>query len=349
MNSSKQAKTRGFVDSLRISASTMMWSMNIDVFIGSSKKIELTLVESSVSSRTENIEWEFSDPPYDLITEVGKFLIDSGDWRISGFVPVSVMPGTNIDGEFLAVCWCETEFEDVGALLTMVSLEQRASLHELFGGFSNRDIQAIAEPIIEKLRPYGGWEEIIDRFGIPDGLEWWKRVAAEIKQELIIEKEVAAKRADEFLDKDFGRPELVGNFEALLKKYRNRIPAGYLLHATKFEAPKAGEVSDALLMSWGRLKRSIPSGAGNISAQIGNVGVRDGDLAFAHWLLKDKKAEKLDRIREREEEPAKAVMRKLRRIADEGLSQLEQKPTSYAGKIGIWIAKTRVILDPDVE
>ena len=99
------------IDGVRVSASSMVWSVDIDVTIDSPESIQLTLVENSVSSRTESIEWEFSDPPRDLITQIGKFLIESVDWRISGLVPVSVTPGTNIDDEFLAVCWCESEFE----------------------------------------------------------------------------------------------------------------------------------------------------------------------------------------------------------------------------------------------
>ena len=92
------------IDGVRVSASSMMWSLDIDVTIDSPESIQLTLVENSGSSRTESIEWEFSDPPHDLITQIGKFLIESVDWRISGLVPVSVTPGTNIDDEFLAVC-----------------------------------------------------------------------------------------------------------------------------------------------------------------------------------------------------------------------------------------------------
>ena len=333
---------------VRISASSMMWSMDIDVTVVSSKRISLKLVENGVSSRTEEAEWEFTDPTYDLFSQIGLFLLDSGDWRISGLVPVFVLPESKIDGEFLSVCWCASEFESVGRLLALVNTEQRESIYELFDGFKNQNLQAISEPFLESLGLYGEWEEITDRFGTPDGLEWWKRNADELKQELINEKDKKARHEAESLEKEFGNPELVGNLEALINKYGDKIPAEFLLHVTKFPPPDAGLISDALLLAWGRLKSPMPRGKGPLYAQVGGIGVGDGDLAFAHWLLKNKKIEKLNRIRT-EDSLAKATFKKLRSIADDGKSRLKKMPTSQAEALGVGIAKMKTYLDPDTE
>ena len=58
------------IDNIRLSASTMMWSMDIDVSLVSEDKLRLVLKEESVSSRTETIEWDVSEPPYDLFSQV---------------------------------------------------------------------------------------------------------------------------------------------------------------------------------------------------------------------------------------------------------------------------------------
>ena len=70
----------------------------------------------------------------------------------------------------------------------------------------------------------------------------------------------------------------------MIEQYGRSIPAGFLLHMTKFEPPPAGDISDALLLAWGRLTKKI-RGEGEVSATTFGVSHGDGDLAFAHWLL----------------------------------------------------------------
>jgi hypothetical protein len=284
--------------------------MDIDVSLVSEDKLRLVLKEESVSSRTETIEWDVSEPPYDLFSQVGKCLLDGGDWRISGAVPIRVSEGTPVDSEFLELCWCDTEFENTGKLLSLVDPNLRKSIHTLFDGFKGSALQSIADPIVEAITPYGDWEDVHDRFGEPSGVAWWQEVSDTLVQEQASEAERLAEAEKERLEREYGDPDLVGDFEKLIEAFGENIPEGYLLHLTKFDAPAPGDISDTFLLAWGKSKKPVPSGSGALSARIGGVSFSDGDLAFAHWLLRSRKNEKLARIRDSNNEHAKEALKK---------------------------------------
>jgi len=331
-----------------ISASTMMWSMDIDATMTSNKKLKLVLVENSVSSRTETDHWEFIEPPYDFISQLGKFFLEGSDWRISGLVPVQITPGTKIDNAYLGICWCETEFEDTSKLLSKLDPDLRKSIYTLFGGFETIELQTIAEPFVADLTPYGDWEEITERFGEASDLAWWKKVSATLKNEQTLKKEALAQAETERIEKTFGTPDLVGDFEKLINEFGDNIPGGYLLHLTAFDAPEPGKFSDTFLLAWGKLKTPVPSNSGSSSVHIGGVSFGEGDLRFAHWILKTNKSEKLARLRNCNEGQANDIFKKLQRIADKGRTQLEKKPSNHAeAAIGMGLAKMRSSLDPE--
>ena len=339
-----KSQTKSFVTSAQLSASTMMWSMDVDVTMTSKKKLKLVLVENSEAGRTESDTWKFIDPPYDFISQVGKYFIEASDWRISGHVPVHVTTGTEVDSAYLSMCWCDTGLDSTAKLLTKLSPDLRGSIHALFAGFEGIELNSIAEPIVAEIIPYGDWEDIIERFGEPSDLAWWEETSATLKTEQVQKKEAFAQAETARIKRDFGTPEMVGDFENLIKKFGDKIPVGYLLHLTAFDAPDPGEISDIFLMAWGKQKKPIPGHSG-----IGRHFLGGGDLNFATWLLSSSKSEKLSRLRDRKEVHAKEVFRKLKRIADKGRIGVENKPSSQGGAMAWRYAKLAVSLDPDID
>ena len=304
----------------------------------------MELVENSESSRRESDTWEFNDPPFDFISQLGKYFLEAYDWRISGSVPVHITPGTEIDSAYLGICWCETEFEDTGKLLSKLTPDLRESVYALFGGFENLELKSIAEPIVAEIGLYLDWEDITERFGEASGLKWWEDTAATLKNEKIQKQEALAQAETARIKRVFGTPELVSDFEKLINKFGDNIPGGYLLRLTAFDAPDPGEISDTFLMAWGRLKKPMPTSSG-----IGRAFFGEGDLNFASWILNSNKSEKLSRLRNRKEANAKEVFKKLKRMADGGRARLENKPSSHNEAIGWRLAKKRVSLDPDID
>src|SRR4051812_26880470 len=91
---------------LVLSASSMMWSMVVEVRQIKPRVLRLSLVEESAESRRDHFDWKIAEGPDDLITQVGRSLLTNTDWAIDGNVAVRVQPAQEGDSEYLALCWC---------------------------------------------------------------------------------------------------------------------------------------------------------------------------------------------------------------------------------------------------
>ncbi|HIF50445.1 MAG TPA: hypothetical protein EYQ42_02730 [Thiotrichaceae bacterium] len=335
---------------LRLSASTMMWSMDINVTPISETSIELVLTENSYSSRSEEFDWQVIEPAFDLITQVGKALLDTPDWWIEGSVPVSVEPGSSIDEDYLTLCWCNSDYRVVGQLLSHMDQEQRINIHQWLGGFEGVELVAGAKSLVSWMEiNYTEWVDVLDRFGQPQGTDWWINTTTVLNQE-INEKERKKWEAErKRIDRKYGKAEVVSDFQGLVGKYGRLIPMGYFLHMTKFSSPIPGPISDALLMAWGRRMRDIPCGDDGFSATTGPITHSDADLVFARWILQNDKGEIIRRLKLIDEADAQNALSKLRKMAEIGRADLSRKTRNQAaGTIGRWFSNMRVALDPDV-
>lgn len=350
MASSKKTDSSDRIETLRLSASQMMWSMDIEITATSKSEIELRLTENSVSSRSEKATWKITEPPYDLVTQIGKALLDDADWQIMGLMHVHLDPGSSIDDEYLSLCWCESEFQIVGQFLSIVDPEERKEIHQIFNGFKDPVLLSSASLVLEWAeKEFLEWQDVIDQFGKPDGKFWWENISAYIEKNLREERETREVENRRRVEETFGFTEVVKDFVGLIEKFGRDIPSGYFLHMTKFPAPDPSQVSDEILMAWGRLDGKIPQGTDGMIAQIPGLSLNgQEDFVFAHWILKDEKEEKLKRIKKIDDLDARCALDKLRKIASEGHEKLSRRPGNQAeATIGRGLAKMKASLDPD--
>jgi hypothetical protein len=235
--------------------------------------------------RRDHFDWKIVEGPDDLITQVGRALLGITDWSIAGHAPVGVRPANEGDAEFLELCWCDWEYRPVGVMLSDFGADQRAIIGGAFGHFADPRLRRAAKAYLDWKDEVGGdVEELIATYGAVGDEDWWSRVAdALIEKVDAIRCQKNARKKKKF-EASYGNATFVAEFGKVIKQYGRKIPAGFLLHMTKFPAPPAGNISDALLLAWGRLGKKI-KGGGGVSAETLGVSHGDGDLAFAGSVI----------------------------------------------------------------
>lgn len=328
---------------LKLSAFSMMWSMDVDVEVLSSKRLKLKLSESSTDNRVETLVWKFSTPPFDVISQTGKALLENPEWRISGLSRVTATPGSDVDGDFLSLCWSESDFDSVAKFLSLLEPKHREAVHGAFHGFDNGELARVSNTILESLPWLEAWNDLIQRFGLPGAKAGWialERKLNEESQRLRAARQEAEKKKAE---RQPVQSEVMSDLDRLVRRYGRKIPGHLLSHITRYPAPSSGGLSDVLLLAWGRRKRRIPG-----SAHMPGLTHGDADLGFAHWILKADKKTKVQRIKSLDDADARSVLIKLRKMADAGRIELSLPPSNQAQVVfGRGLARMKVSLDPD--
>lgn len=356
MNSAGGSVKRGRKVLSLHASSTMMWTTDIDVIHMSKRRLKLVLMEQSITydrPRREVIHWKIQYSPYDLVSQVGMALLeDPRDWSIEGSGSITAEPASSIDEEYLALCWHNSEYRVVGELLTDVGADERAAIHHVFGGFQDPDLLHCCEVIAAWRRRRGGsWVDVAAQAPCSPALtrerSWWLSLASALEKEMKAQDAEKARRHV----RTYGEASLFSDLKALVERCGSDIPPGYLLHMTLFSAPPAGPVFDAIVMAWGRRRVPLPAGEGEVVARISCVSIGDPDFAFAAWLFREDKRNKLARLRSLDDSDAGEALNKLRKMAARGRSELDRlKPGSCSGlalSIGRWLASIKVSLDPD--
>lgn len=345
---------------LSLSTSSMMlWTMDIDVVYLSRHRIKLVLLEQSITydrPRRERFQWKIQYPPYDIVSQVGMALLsDERDWGIEGTGRIKAEPASEVDEDYLALCWHRSEYTVVGELLSDVGPIERAAIHQAFGGFQDPELLSCCRVLWAWMRRRGAtWSDLVARSPsspeVTGSRSWWRNTASAFRAEL--EEEDARRERERALAfaKKYGEASLFSDLASLVEKRGREIPPGYLLHMTLFPPPASGPVSDVLAMAWGRQGRPLPAGEGEVTARFFNVSMGDGDFAFAAWLFRTDKRIKMERLLALADADAEDALNKLVEIAAIGRRQLSRlRPGSASGlalSIGRYLAKTRASLDP---
>lgn len=334
---------------LTLSASTMMWSIDITITKKSKSQLELTVVEESGEYRREIFYWNVNEPPMDFVTQAGKALLEIENWHISGKLNEDYDTSTDIDDIFLYICWYSPNYGSLGKFLTHLYPKQRKNIHTVFGSFFNKSFTEIFYVILEYMEhEHLGWEDIIEEFGIPTQKKSWEDIKSKIESR--IENKINREKINKSrsLKRKFGDPDFIINFDKVLEKFGRKVPPGHLLHMTKFPAPGPGKLSDELLMAWGHLKKKIPSYSNEINIQIPISFTGQEDIIFAKWILAHKKSEKIERIKMLSDPDAVIALTKLRKISFEGKGILSRSSQNQASATyGKAIARLKASLDPD--
>jgi hypothetical protein len=231
-----------------------------------------------------------------------------------------------------------------------LGLETIAKIHTIISAPNNRTFLAHVTAILEYLETEGiAVSELIKRHGPIDGQEWFGRVGGiALKRMENDQRERESHLRDAEL-KTFGDVDLVSNAKRVVAKFGEKIPPGFLLHMTRFAKVKPGALSDALLLSWGRLKSPLSENkkiAGSANTYL------PSDLIFLQWLLADQKKAVLKRISSRADKSAVRVIQKLRLIAKKGHAVLSKKGSRDGGSFERntpthMLARIRASFDPN--
>jgi hypothetical protein len=337
----------------------MLSAMDIEVVYLSRHRIKLMLLEQIITydrPLREQFQWKIQYQPYDIVSQVGMALLsDSHDWGIDGTGRIKAEPASEVDEEYLALCWHRSEYTVVGELLSDVSPVERVTIHQAFGGFQDPELLSCCEVLRAWMRRRGAaWSDLVARSpSSPDvtrSRSWWRNTASALRAEL--EEEDARRERKKALAfaKKYGEASLFSDLASLVEKHGREIPPGYLLHMTLFPPPPAGPVSDVLAMAWGRQGRPLPAGEGEVAARFFSVWIGDGDFAFAAWLFRTDKRNKMERLLALADADAESALNKLVEIAAIGRRDLSRlRPGSASGlalSIGRGLARARASLDP---
>lgn len=252
-----------------------------------------------------------------------------------------------------SICWTKSE-EDPDAALPRLMLRLGpnviAKLHTIVGIPTDRAFLTHVAAILGYLEAESiAVSDLIERHGPIDEQRWFGRVGNIALEGIETDQRERERRLRDAELKIFGDVDLVSDAKRVVTKFGEKIPPGFLLHMTRYSKVRPGVVSDALLLSWGRLKVPLPE---NAKFANSNNTYLPSDLIFLHWLLANQKAAILKRIGSRTDTGAVRVIQKLRSIAKIGREALSKEERRKGGNFKVntpthMIASIQASVDPD--
>jgi hypothetical protein len=210
---------------------------------------------------------------------------------------LSVQGCSAAQAALLDVCWQydenEPEWEDAAEFLLLLNSDELESSHQVFPNF---DSEAFLK-FLGVFAKLGGRLDLLNqlkqKFGSVLNQEWFRQAldylvlksVAEDQQEADRLRQLRAREQIQKL-KTFGRPDEFSDFSALIARFGDTAPPGYLVHATQFPRPPVGPITDVLLKSWGRyrsLLTRMPEDPRPIIAGR-DWSSEDEDECFLRWI-----------------------------------------------------------------
>lgn len=161
-------------------------------------------------------------------------------------------------------------------------------------------------------------EEIYESVGPMESIKFFEDAMRYIEES--DEKITEARRREEEEDvrKIYGDEELCGNIPSLTKKYKDKIPPGYLVHAAHFDSPPLGEELIWLLASWVRSRQRLPD---NLWPPTHPAGVSHHLLV---WLLGGREKEAVRWLKQQPHPRAKELYETLLGMSKQARQDLDE-------------------------
>lgn len=346
---SKRRYVKNRMPLLTVSASCMLWRCELQVQERRRSKAAVFFFESSLAPDSAS--------PYvgdiytsELVRNLGCLLLDApAEYRIHGYTQVYAAPADTCESAYLGLCWGSGDpiRQAVATFLTCLPRDAFLRCWELFPGFEGDPLARAAEAVFQRYVGFCDpciYKELAEEFGALDSVACFERVADTLSERNARQREEREREELESRRLRYGSQEDVQDAAALIERFGDAIPPGYLVHAALFGSPPVGPVTDLLLFAWGRIESPLPPGT-----MWKVVSLASGDLPFLQWLLSGQKEAVLSRLSSSTDPRSEAARRKLVRLATEGREKLArgQSGGGHAASIGRALATFQAGLAPD--